>query len=393
MQDIHDHERVLAAGLRAVAEADSAAGASAVVKATLLQEVRTLRHTRRASLVKTYTLVACLFLATAVPNLSTRDTGAGRCCVPCRRRSGRGRGGDAVLSAGLRRCAGDCRKHHPPRGSTGGIRVAGPGAAGRSRIAPGPRARRCARGRGRPRACRAVRSAGDHSGTAGATAMTSAISRVCIGACIVAAMPAPAGAQTRGGANPAERVLEGQRFYLNGQELRLSTNDPLTGPLVTDAPFSADATTTVTQTLGDGTRIEQNTTARFYRDRAGRVRREQTILGLGNLNRGDGVQTITILTDPATRAAYTLDPTARTARRTPPVGFALCLWNPSVLRILGRCRGGRPHGGSSVGRSKSGDRRIAWNPSDRGPEGGRPKDNDGHSGWPDWQRPADRDHR
>jgi hypothetical protein len=74
MQDIHDHERVLAAGLRAVAEADSAAGASAVVKATLLQEVRTLRHTRRASVLKTYALAACLFLATAVPifQLATR---------------------------------------------------------------------------------------------------------------------------------------------------------------------------------------------------------------------------------------------------------------------------------------------------------------------------------
>jgi hypothetical protein len=35
------------------------------------------------------------------------------------------------------------------------------------------------------------------------------------------------------------------------------------GPVVTDAPFSADATTTVTQVLGDGTRIEQTTTARF----------------------------------------------------------------------------------------------------------------------------------
>jgi hypothetical protein len=74
MQDIHDYERVLAAGLREVAEADSTAGASPVVKATLLREVRTLRHTRRASLVKMYALAGCLFLATAVPvfQLTTR---------------------------------------------------------------------------------------------------------------------------------------------------------------------------------------------------------------------------------------------------------------------------------------------------------------------------------
>jgi hypothetical protein len=74
MKDIHDHERALADGLRAVADADSTAGASAAVKATLLHEVRTLRYTRRASRVKTLALAACLFLATAVPifQLATR---------------------------------------------------------------------------------------------------------------------------------------------------------------------------------------------------------------------------------------------------------------------------------------------------------------------------------
>src|SRR5262245_66086198 len=45
--------------------------------------------------------------------------------------------------------------------------------------------------------------------------------------------------------------------------------DPMAGPLVTGAPFSADATTTVVQTLGDGTRIEQRSTAKFYRERMG----------------------------------------------------------------------------------------------------------------------------
>ena len=163
--------------------------------------------------------------------------------------------------------------------------------------------------------------------------MTSAISRLCIVACIVAAMPAPAGAQARGGATPPERALEAQRVYLNGQPLLQAPTDPMAGPVVTDAPFSADATTTVTQTLGDGTRIEQNTSARFYRDRAGRVRREQTILGLGALNRGDGAQTITILTDPAGRTAYTLDPTARTARRTPPLAWSLYIGANSAAYV------------------------------------------------------------
>ena len=52
---------------------------------------------------------------------------------------------------------------------------------------------------------------------------------------------------------------------------------PLTGPPVPAAPFSAEATTTVQQTLADGTRIDASATARYYRDREGRVRVEQFI--------------------------------------------------------------------------------------------------------------------
>jgi hypothetical protein len=93
-------------------------------------------------------------------------------------------------------------------------------------------------------------------------------------------------------------------------------DDPFSGPVVTNAPFSADAITTVTQVLGDGTRIEQRTTARFYRDSAGRIRREQTILGLDVLNLPGGSRTvITVDPDPGDTYAYTLDPINRTARR------------------------------------------------------------------------------
>jgi hypothetical protein len=93
-------------------------------------------------------------------------------------------------------------------------------------------------------------------------------------------------------------------------------DDPLSGPVVTNAPFSADAITTVTQVLSDGTRIEQTTTARFYRDSAGRVRSEQTVLGLGALDPSSQPRTtITIMTEPGSRATYTLDPVNRTARR------------------------------------------------------------------------------
>ena len=94
--------------------------------------------------------------------------------------------------------------------------------------------------------------------------------------------------------------------------------DPLAGPVVTGAPFSADATTTVVQTLGDGTRIEQRSTAKFYRDGMGRVRREQTIIGLDSLNPSAEPRTvITFDSTPGDTTPYVLDPVARTARQMP----------------------------------------------------------------------------
>jgi hypothetical protein len=98
-------------------------------------------------------------------------------------------------------------------------------------------------------------------------------------------------------------------------------SDPLTGPDVTNAPYAGDSVTLVTQTLGDGTRIEQRTEARFYRDSAGRIRREQTILGLGALNPGtDGQTVVTVDPTPGDSFAYTLDPINRTARRVSRAG-------------------------------------------------------------------------
>ncbi len=95
---------------------------------------------------------------------------------------------------------------------------------------------------------------------------------------------------------------------------------PLSGPPVVGAPFSADAITTVQQILGDGTRIDRRGTARYYRDRAGRVRVEQVILGLEALNPNLAASSqvrITVFPDPTQRTVYTLDPESRTAIQGP----------------------------------------------------------------------------
>jgi hypothetical protein len=92
----------------------------------------------------------------------------------------------------------------------------------------------------------------------------------------------------------------------------------LTDAVVPNAPFSADAVTTVTQTLGDGTKIEQRATARWYRDSTGRIRREQTVIGMDRLSpQGQPQTTITFDTVPNDPMPYSLNPATRTARRTP----------------------------------------------------------------------------
>jgi hypothetical protein len=86
--------------------------------------------------------------------------------------------------------------------------------------------------------------------------------------------------------------------------------------VVRGAPFSADGVTTVSQTLGDGTRIDRRVTAKLYRDSEGRIRREQTVLGLNALNPSADAQPIVTISDPVAHVTYVLDPNTRTARRS-----------------------------------------------------------------------------
>jgi len=59
-----------------------------------------------------------------------------------------------------------------------------------------------------------------------------------------------------------------------------SIGGPLSSTPVLEMPFSADASTTVHAILSDGTRLDQTTTDRYYRDSTGRVRIERHMEGL-----------------------------------------------------------------------------------------------------------------
>ena len=131
----------------------------------------------------------------------------------------------------------------------------------------------------------------------------------CVLVCLLATLPSSANAQRRGGdPEPIPPIA-----------LRAGTADAV----VKGAPYSADAITTQTQILGDGTRIERAVTAKVYRDGMGRLRREQTVLGLASLApAADGQRVITIM-DPVERVTITLDERTRTARRLPGIGLQL----------------------------------------------------------------------
>jgi len=94
-----------------------------------------------------------------------------------------------------------------------------------------------------------------------------------------------------------------------------SIGGPLSGPPVLRAPFSADATTVVHAILGDGTRLDQSTTDRYFRDSAGRVRVEKLMNGLPAPTTISERHIRTIIApDPAARSIFTLDAETRTAR-------------------------------------------------------------------------------
>jgi hypothetical protein len=103
----------------------------------------------------------------------------------------------------------------------------------------------------------------------------------------------------------------------SAQPPRAQGGADLIGPTVPNAPYSGVGTTTVTQTYSDGTKINREITARLYRDNAGRVRREQTILGLTPLDPSKESEIVVTIVDPVAGVIYAVNPTRRTAYRIP----------------------------------------------------------------------------
>ncbi len=90
------------------------------------------------------------------------------------------------------------------------------------------------------------------------------------------------------------------------------------GKPVKAAPYSAQAVTETTQTLGDGNRIVNKVATSLYRDGEGRTRREQTLKLLGGVGEGsEPLQTI-FINDPVAGVSYALDSRSHVAHKSMP---------------------------------------------------------------------------
>jgi hypothetical protein len=91
---------------------------------------------------------------------------------------------------------------------------------------------------------------------------------------------------------------------------------PGSAEVVTGAPYSAQAVTEITQTLGDGNRIVRKVTASVYRDSSGRVRRDQVLAAVGSWIPDEQPKT-TFIDDPVAHYHYLLNADKQTAVRFP----------------------------------------------------------------------------
>lgn len=85
--------------------------------------------------------------------------------------------------------------------------------------------------------------------------------------------------------------------------------------LVKDAPYSADVVNETIQTLGDGNRIVRNSSAKIYRDSAGRTRREQSVSVVGPWSVSGDAPKMIFINDPVSGVNYNLNPNTKTANK------------------------------------------------------------------------------
>jgi len=112
------------------------------------------------------------------------------------------------------------------------------------------------------------------------------------------------------GVLPQIKVVTGGTFGFISEQL-------VGGIPVKGAPYSAQAVTETTQTLADGNRIVQKSTAMVYRDSLGRERREETLRGIGSFTPQGNPPQIISISDPVAGVNYSLNSREHVATKLP----------------------------------------------------------------------------
>jgi hypothetical protein len=153
---------------------------------------------------------------------------------------------------------------------------------------------------------------------------------------------------TRGSKNADEAVMLAQGAVgmvgLSGApgNVRFMTQEfSFSGPAVTNAPYSAEEKTESVQTLADGNRITNTTTAKVYRDSQGRTRREMSLPGFG----GDSQHTLITISDPVNGANYTFDPENKVAHQAPGMAAGIKMEALAKLKAEAGARNGETRTG------------------------------------------------
>ena len=121
----------------------------------------------------------------------------------------------------------------------------------------------------------------------------------------------------------------------------ISSEMSFDGKVVKNAPYSARAVTEVIQTLADGNRIVNKSTAALYRDSEGRTRREQKLRTIGPFATADDPPQTIFINDPVAQISYVLDARSKTARKMPSFRFEVTVGGQ------GQGEGGKTYSSSS----------------------------------------------
>jgi hypothetical protein len=120
-------------------------------------------------------------------------------------------------------------------------------------------------------------------------------------------------------------TVGGQNFQQAGTMVRTVEGQPIVLPFsartIAGSPFSGTEERRTTQTLGDGTVLDTPESNALYRDSEGRTRTERSVQG----------KTIITIVDPVAHTSVRLDPSTKTAWKTPSwVGFGLATSVPTA---------------------------------------------------------------